>query len=385
MTRTQSISRHKKIDVAITQTGDYLEGTNPISNIIFPWTSTPVKISGQPVVVQTVRSAGCAWSPNGEYLAVALNTSAFIVIYQRFGTTFTRLSGPSVGDLPAGLGTHIGWSNDSQFMAIAHNTSPRVTIYQKIGNLFSKLTNPTTLPTGEGRAAVFSPDSQFLAVAHNTTPFITVYRREATDFLKLSVSAPQGNADDCCWSPNGEFLVVGHANSSFIHIYQRNGVTFTKISGPIGSEIPTGTVQGVAFSPDGRYLACAFATSSFLAIYARSNTTFTKITNIDTIPQSAGQGVSWSPKGDYLVVSHASGLFTIYKREGSGVGASFFAQPDPADNPAGQGEWATFSPDGQFMAVAAFTSSVTISVYQTDKTPPLKGIVRTIGSPREGD
>ena len=85
-----------------------------------------------------------------------------------------------LADLPAGTGRGDAWSPNGEFLAIAHATSPYITIYQRSGTTFTKLANPADLPTGDGYGAAWSPNGEFLAIAHDTSPYITIYQTAGT-------------------------------------------------------------------------------------------------------------------------------------------------------------------------------------------------------------
>ena len=73
-----------RIEVAVTWFADYTEKFNPRATVLFPW-SSPAKLA-DPATLPTGDGYGVAWSPNGEFLAVAHDTSPYLTIYQTAGT-----------------------------------------------------------------------------------------------------------------------------------------------------------------------------------------------------------------------------------------------------------------------------------------------------------
>jgi len=164
------------IEIAVTWFSDYSGDLNPRVTVLFPW-SAPTKLA-DPADLPGNTGYGAAWSPNGEFLAVAHNIDPRITIYQRSGITFTKLADPA--DLPASTGRGAAWSPNGEFLAVAHSSSPYITIYQRSGVTFTKLADPADLPASTGRGAALSPNGEFLAVAHSDSPWITIYQTPST-------------------------------------------------------------------------------------------------------------------------------------------------------------------------------------------------------------
>jgi WD40 repeat protein len=286
-------------------------------------------------------------------------------------------------------------------VAFASLSTPYVHIYERSGTTFTKLSNPGTLPAGVASDLAFSPDGRFLAVAHWTSPYITIYERSGTTFTKLSdPTAPAGNGSCPCWSPDGRFLAVGHATSPYITIYERDDTTFTKLSNP--AALPTSDINACAFSPDGRFLMLAAYSTPYAFVYERVNDVFTKLTNPTGLTQRYYQ-VGWhpngrwvmvgelfersgttftnypvsepgmfSPDGRYLASSRGSTTLTVFSVSGRSLVSVFTSAS--LSNPYNP----SWSPDGRFIAVG---SNVTpyVHFYESDASfPPDGGLVRVV-------
>jgi hypothetical protein len=112
-------------------------------------------------------------------------------VYQRSGSTLTKLANPAT--LPAGTGLGCSWDESGTYLAVAHDTSPFVNVYERSGTTLTKLANPATLPAGVGRGCSFGVVNGYLAVAHDTTPFVTVYQNytydPSTQFMTPTITA----------------------------------------------------------------------------------------------------------------------------------------------------------------------------------------------------
>lgn len=230
------------------------------------------KVSG-PAAADLPVSSGLSvdFSPNGQFLAVGsvgATASTPIRIYERSSSTiFTKLPNPTN---PQGNVNGVAFSPDGQFLALAHDLSSFITIYQNNIFSFTKVSGPIAadLPAQSAFGVAWSPDGRYLAVAYTNSPFITVYKRSGTIFTKLSgqpFSEPEGTGNVVKFSPNGQFLAVGYVSSSFITIYHLQNDLLKRL--PTPSVIPTGGVAGISWSPDQQFLALAHTNSSFITVY----------------------------------------------------------------------------------------------------------------------
>lgn len=238
-------------------------------------------------------SSKVAYDTTASYLAISVNTTPFINVYSRSGTTFTKLSDPAT--LPANVGQGVCVDGGGEFFAVAHITYPYVTIYQRSGSTLTKLTNPSTLPTSHGRDCACSTSGEFLYVSHDASPYITAYQRSGTTYTKLTNPAalPGGNGLHVSTDSTGTITAV--ATSTVVTVYERSGTTLTKLN----DITPGGTIAGVAVSPSGGHVAITQATADFVKVYERSGSTFTALKSLTT-PTKSGGRPAWSADGRYL-------------------------------------------------------------------------------------
>lgn len=189
----------------------------------------------------------------------------------------------------------------------------------------------------------FSADGQYLALAGTGAPRLQVLRTSDWSIVEGATSA-NGNYE-CAFSPDGQYLASMGASSPFLRIY--NTSNWTLVS---GVSIPQASTHRVAWSPDGQYLAVGLGGAPWFRVFRVAD--WTVISGTPTLP-GAARGISWSPDGSLCAVSHVNGArLSVY---------------NPADwslvsgAPSGAGGQDTaFSPDGQFLAVAA---SFTLRIY----------------------
>lgn len=171
----------------------------------------------------TSRPTAIAFSPDGAWLAVGLESAPFIALYQT--SNWSKRADPAT--TPAGTVARLAFSPNGTWCAFTHNNSPRVTIYT-VSN-WTKIANPGTLPTGNASGCDFSPNSAVLAIGHFNSPFITLYN--TSDFSKISNPGvlPTAIAWDCKFSPNGVYLALRTGVASpYSMIYTVSGWTVFK-------------------------------------------------------------------------------------------------------------------------------------------------------------
>ena len=350
---------------------------------------------------------GVDFSPDGNYLAVAHNTSPFLTIYKRDGDTFTKLPDPS--ELPTGSWANtIAFSFDGTYLAVGSNETPGVTMYKRDEDIFTVI--PTDITLNSADEVGFSPDDNYFGVVRsgyfyrfkrsgdtftqlgstisNTTnfafsynndylvltranifdPLLTFYKRSGDNINQLSdpVDVPPNTPFGISFSSDDTYLAVAHRSLPSMLIYKRDGDTFTKLPDP--SELPTvdSQEQGgniAEFSPDDTYLLIGAASASpFLNIYKRSEDTFTKLDPFIIKPTGrAEREVSFSPDGNYLAVAHTTFPFlTIYKRDGD----TFNALRSNSLEGLSPGRSVSFSPDNTYLFMGSSTSDGYLNTYK---------------------
>lgn len=125
-------------------------------------------------ITDIAQANACAFSPDGRYLAVGTDVSPYLFLYERSGTTFTRLPDPS--GVPTSEVFSVAWSASGGLLAYGTVSSPRIGIFSVSGGVFTKLSNPSVLPSSLVNGLSFSPSSEFLATAHVLSPRVTIYQ-----------------------------------------------------------------------------------------------------------------------------------------------------------------------------------------------------------------
>ena len=167
-------------------------------------------------------------------------------------------------------------------LALALNNSPYLAIYDLTTNPYTKLTNPATAPTAVCLGIDFSPDGTRLAVVQNASPYIIIYDTTTIPYTKISDpgTLPPSNGLCCKWNNDGTILAVGHYLSPFITLYDTTTTPYTKISNP--SELPAGPVYSIDYNSDGSRMATMRNdTNHALKIYNTTSIPYTKVSDVN--------------------------------------------------------------------------------------------------------
>lgn len=165
----------------------------------------------------------CAFSNNGEYLVACHNGNApHIFVYQRQpGGGLVKLPDSAISTSQAP--DFLSISGDGEYLASLG--SGKVIVCKKSNNVYDALPDTIELPAGVNIARfALSPDSNFLAVTHGIAPFISIYKRIGNSFVRVQSPEilPAGGAMGCSFSPNSEFLVVSHLESPYVTFYKKH-------------------------------------------------------------------------------------------------------------------------------------------------------------------
>lgn len=123
---------------------------------------------------------GLAFSPDDLSFAVAMTGGDNLALYNFSSAlgTFTQLSSPS--SLP-GAGTNgVAWSPNGLYLAFAIGSAPYLIVYQRSGSTYTALTAPSSQPAGVAQGVSWSPNGEFLAVVGQTTPYIQIYQTSSS-------------------------------------------------------------------------------------------------------------------------------------------------------------------------------------------------------------
>ena len=127
---------------------------------------------------------GVKFSPDGTQIAIAIDTSPYVEVYEfNGGTIGDKASSPLT--LPTGIGYDVDWQKENVTgltnLAVAHDFTPFISVYPFTTNATAagifgvKLDNPSTLPTGTASSIGFHTHDDAIFVGHAASPYVTAY------------------------------------------------------------------------------------------------------------------------------------------------------------------------------------------------------------------
>lgn len=261
-------------------------------------------------------------------MAIGYTAFPYLALFERQGNAYVRLSNPST--VPSGTVRSCAFSHNGQYLAVGSSEPPHILVYKRSGSTFTKLSTPASLPTDNWvSACAFSWDDTYLALGGsvaNLRPYLYVYKRSGDTFTKLT-NPPQlgGNSYDTgavSFSPDGNYLVHTGNQTGEIILYRRTNDSFSQLS---FSPVMVGTIHGCAWSPDSQYILFTSTSGLGTVRIARKtgDTSFSSITppNVPAAPWYPAPGV-WTADGTYAIIppySNLSGGTLCYRNDGDGV------------------------------------------------------------------
>jgi hypothetical protein len=260
-----------------------------------------------------------AWNTAGDRLAAGFRTEDNynrLRTYTRSGDTFTLRKDPDTW--PTDWVRKVAYSPNDNYLAVAMDSSPYIMIYHIVGNNLTKLADPATLPTGTAYSLSWDSTSTYLAVAHVVSPYITIYKRSGNTFTKLTNPAilPPGSGGGGTaidFHPAGTHVVWGgnDATNGRVRLYSRSGDTFTLAT--------TGNIDlGVNYAPfalnynsTGTHFAIGSTGSgnppdnSWYVYYQSGNTVANSAISVSSGLGPTFSALDWDSDGDHLFRGHS--------------------------------------------------------------------------------
>lgn len=259
------------------------------------------------------------WSPNGKYLAIGISTSGFsnnLRIYKFDPSNPGANSLTLVAQTGTTLETMetLNWSPDGQLLAVGVNTGVSGFIRIYSFNPSGSLTQIASISTGlTVRTVQWSPNGRYLALGGALTGNdLRLYYFDSTTATLTQIASTSPSTSDTelfvSWSPDGNYLATcGALNGNDLRVYAFNpSLATANILTEIASINPgsTGdTIETVRWSTDGRNIAIAGTiTGNNLQVYSafsfpsnnviKDNITWCNIAGTTAQPYGVGIGGS---------------------------------------------------------------------------------------------
>lgn len=254
-------------------------------------------------VVPNGYSNDCAFSPDGNYLALAHRDFNYCKLYKKVGDMFINdtVSNISV----TSHSTSCAFSPDGAYLAFVGSWTNGPAVFKFANGKYSKISDALfneKITETQSRYCTFSPDGKYLVVLTGYTPFIHIYKIEDNTFNKLPNPSvlPSGASNYCAFSLDGNHLAVTHEEGNFITVYKIEDDTFVKLP-DINTTGAKYNVYGCAFSNDGMYFAAVSFANPFLIFYERTGDNFVRVEQPNIVINSSLNNCSFLPDGKHFI------------------------------------------------------------------------------------
>lgn len=200
-------------------------GCYPVTNSAFGTILT------NPVTLPlTTAVTAAAFAPQGDYVACANNTTPFLYVYPftanptgSIGTIVTPLAGgniPASGPPTTVLGKALAWRPQGDYIAMGMNTTPFLFVVpfnRSTGTYGTPLT--ITALAAAGNAVQWTPDGQYLLVACTSSPYLYVYDFSSGTIgtaITFDGSNPGQAVNDICIHPSGNWALLTLNASTYL-------------------------------------------------------------------------------------------------------------------------------------------------------------------------
>jgi hypothetical protein len=230
---------------------------------------------------------------NGTYCVAIAQSSPYVIIWKRSGSTWTRLSNSVFSTAPSSAATTVAFNSDGTQLAIGTTGGLFLYVYTitRSTDTFT-LNSPATMPTGQVNEVAYNYNSgtasTVLVCAHAVSPFMTVYSISGTTYTKMSNPATlPAAATTCCGINNGGSHILVHS-ASVLYLYTQSGSTLTNVA--ITTPVPS-TCNKMSYNSAGTQITFCYNTAAY--VYSISGTTYTRIypTYTGTLANPSGPGV----------------------------------------------------------------------------------------------
>jgi hypothetical protein len=320
-------------DGTLLATGHTLSG-NFLSIFNYDQTNESYTNFSNPSTMPTSTVNEIAFSANDNFLAVAHAANPALTVYKKNGSSYVKLADTSVlgaGNSNPGGSTARGcaWSPNGEYLSVAVSAGSYLSVYHRSGEIFSRLTNATDWVTSTGHSTAWRPDSKYVICGYGAAPFFKIYRVDVSgstsSLIRVATSeALDSTAAHAAWSPDGNYLaIVYNGTSTFsgsnkLAIYKQNGNVFTRLS--VDSTITEIANSSVAWSKCGRYIFAVNNGNKIISIYKRTGDIVTRQSNLPTASEifgTAANHIAVHPNNNIITVGHDGSPFvTHYRNDG---------------------------------------------------------------------
>jgi len=325
-----------------------------------------------PQTIPTAKARDIAFTEDGVNVFINFRQNQGIIAYKYNGTKFEsdNILSETIG---SGVGQEMILYNDRTLITVIEGSSPYIKTYVQTNNIYEPLyPNPFTDITGDAFGISKSNNGKFIAIAHDSAPYITVYKvisdsllLKSFDIKPYTYTLPDGDVKSIAISNEDDYVAIASSQEDYIALYNSIDGNITRLKSP--DSLPTGQATSIDFSKNDKYIAIGYQTSPYINVYKLNKSNHnTTLLNINYAYNNEINTVAFDEGNKYLAIGNNTAPYIHIYEVNNIIDQFNIILNEPSTLPTGIVNSIAFSDNNSYMAVG-YNIPPYLSVYSVDR------------------